>query len=289
MEDRNSRFNIDPFRGQVIQLWQGTVLERKVDGNISRKLVVSADCDLTVEKGNREFFALEIIPVGDFVEQLVGNDALPELVSIHVRSARETASRRTPSFNNVSDDVMFEWLTESSEDRWEIDLPKVHANERDWLLALRDSINRLSRRKMTNGSIANCDNDTPSILLKCESQQLMIQTGKFNKKIKEIILKQVQPSRVDLYILPSLPGDSSTAGYIVPFKSLALMARNDVCMQRMDLIEKPDSFLPRATCRPVLLQSLLQKMMTYFVRIGLTNNFESEQKDVVKNLVESLR
>jgi hypothetical protein len=60
-------------------------------------------------------------------------------------------------------------------------------------------------------------------------------------------------------------------------------------MKRIDLVEQPTGYMPRATCRPILLQSLLQKMMTYFVRIGLTNSFKSEQEAVVKTLVESMR
>ncbi len=287
MEDRTTRFGVDPFRGQPMQLWQGTILEGG-GASLSRKLVISADCDLTDEKGGGEFFSLDILRAEDFAKQLVAGDARAELISILLQSARETARNRTPSFAEVSDDALFEWLTESADGRWESDLPSLHANERDWLIALKESIAKLIDGQAGTQS-SSAEATGPAVLLNCANIQLSRQVDQLNKKIKSALLSRLQPSRVDLYILPALPGDSGTAGHVVPFKSLTLMARDQVCMRRVDLAKKPGGFVPRATCRPILLQSLLQKMMTYFVRIGLTNSFKSEQEAVVKTLVESMR
>lgn len=271
-----------------MQIWQGTILEGGGSGSVNRKLVISADCDLTDEKGNVEFFSLDILRAEEFAQQLVVGDARSELVTVLLQSARETARTRTPSFAEVADEVMCEWLTESADGRWEADLPSLHANERDWLSAIRDSVVRLLGGRVEESTTAS-GADSPMVLVSCANSQLAKQVDQLNKRLKGVLLGRLQPSRVDLYILPPLPGDSGTAGHVVPFKSLALMAREKVCMRRVDLVKKPGGFVPRATCRPVLLQSLLQKMMMYFVRIGLTDSFQAEQKAVVSTLVESIR
>ena len=59
MEDRTARFGVDPFKGQAMQIWQGTILEGGGGPLPRRKLVISADCDLANDKGGGEFFALE--------------------------------------------------------------------------------------------------------------------------------------------------------------------------------------------------------------------------------------
>ncbi|WP_157636658.1 hypothetical protein [Burkholderia ubonensis] len=288
MEDRTARFGLDPFRGQPLQLWQGTVLESK-DGEMSRrKLVVSADCDLTDAKGNGEFFTLDVVDAGRYLRHLVLEDARGDFEKILLQSVRDTAINRSPKFSSVSDHVILEWLTTSTEDRWEADLPGLHANERDWLNAIRELIGRLPNGKLTQPSPTSNMKEL-ALLLVCKNSQLESKVISLNKRIKEALLKRLQPSRVDLYIFPSFPGDSDAGGHVVPFKSLALMKRDQVCMRRGDLIDNPGGLVPVATCRPILLQSLLQKMTTYFIRIGLTDSFSSEQQNVAKNLVESLR
>lgn len=287
MEDRNARFGIDPFRGQATQIWQGTILESGDVESIKRKLVISADCDLTEEKNNEEFFVLDVLKVEKFAYQLVAGEASSDLIAVLLQSARDTVCNRAPLFASVSNEVFCEWLLESTVGRWEADLPGLHANEKDWLHAIRDSVCRLSSRIDQSMHVKN--EAELAILLACKNSQLAKQVDQLNRRLKTVLSSRLQPSRVDLYILPALPGDSSTAGHVVPFKSLTLMRREEVCLRRMELVERPGGFVPQATCRPVLLQSLLQKLMTYFVRIGLTNSFQTEQKAVINNLVESLR
>jgi len=286
VEDRTARFGLDPYRGQSLQLWQGTVLESTTGEMRRRKLVVSADCDLTDAKGNGEFFTLEVQNAAHYVRRLVAGDACADLGTILLQSVRETAVGRSPQFANVSNDVILEWLTTSSHERWAADLPGLHVNERDWLLSLRELLEKLFNGKLHQDS--GSTGDTVALLLVCGNTQLEKKVSALNKKLREALMKRLQPSRVDLYIFPTLPGDLDAVGHVVPFKSLALMNRDQVCMRHSDLIDNSNGFVPVATCRPILLQSLLQKMTTYFSRIGLTDSFASEQQGVLKTLVESL-
>jgi hypothetical protein len=284
LEDRAARFGVDPFKGQALQIWQGTILEGGGGLIPKRKLVISADCDLANDKGGGEFFALDILRAEEFARQLLVSDGRGELISVLLKDVRDTAKGRNAAFADVTDEVLTEWLTESPESRWTYDLPSLHANERDWLRAIRAAIARLASMQADNGG--SC---APTLLIECANAQLAKQVDQLNKRLKQTLQKRIEPSRVDLYILPPLPGDTNTVGHVVPFKSLTLMSRGQVCLKRIDLIEQPMGYLPRATCRPVLLQSLLQKMTTYFARVGLTNSFKSEQEAVVKTLVESMR
>ena len=283
LEDRTARFGVDPFKGQAMQIWQGTILEGGGGPIPKRKLVISADCDLANDKGGGEFFALEILRAEEFARQLLVSDGRGELISVLLKDVRDTAKSRNAAFADVSDEVLTEWLTESPDTRWTSDLPSLHANERDWLRAIRAAVVRLASIQAAGVDCA------PTLLIECANPQLAKQLDQINKRLKQTLQKRIEPSRVDLYIIPPLPGDTNTVGHFVPFKSLTLMSRGQVCLKRIDLIEQPMGYLPRATCRPVLLQSLLQKMTTYFARIGLTNSFKSEQEAVVKTLVESMR
>jgi hypothetical protein len=284
VEDRTARFGIEPFNGQVKQIWQGTILE---GGGVSpplRRLVISADCDIAKDKGSGEFFVMDILRVEKFAERVLLSDGRADLVCILIEMARETAKSRNSSFSEVSDEVLAEWLVESEDGRWESDLPNLHANEKDLLLAIRTSVLRFIR-KCEDGD----KEPAPRLLVECTNQQMIKKVEQLNKRLKAAFQKRLEPSRVDLYILPPMPGETNTVGHVVPFKSLTLMSRSQVCMGRMDLVERPNGFTPLATCRPILLQSLLQKMTTYFARIGLTDTFKAEQSTVVKNLLESMR
>lgn len=285
LEDRTARFGVDPFKGQAMQIWQGTILEGGGGPLPRRKLVISADCDLANDKGGGEFFALEILRAEEFARQLLVFDGRGDLISVLLQAVRETAKSRNAAFADVSDEVLTEWLTESSDGRWTSDLPNLHTNEKEWLCSIRECVARFTGKCDVDG--AGCA--APALLIECANSQLVKQVDQLNKRLKSALQKRLEPNRVDLYILPPLPGEADTVGHVVPFKSLTLMSRRQVCLKRIDLVEQPAGYMPRATCRPILLQSLLQKMTTYFSRIGLTNNFRSEQEAVVKTLVESMK
>ncbi|MGH8786936.1 MAG: hypothetical protein ACREYA_17875 [Cupriavidus necator] len=281
MEDRTQRFGIDPYRGQDLQLWQGTIL-RSTCETLPQKLVVSADCDLLSDKGAGEFFTLDIIAGRDFLREIVfsSNEDLEEIL---ISAAREVASSRQSNFALVEARVLADWLGQGDKTRWSRDLPGAHPNDLDLLLSLQACI-----RDLTVGGRDAARPCCAQELFHCPNVQLKAKSAAINKKLAKAIESRLQSTRSDLYILPALQGDIEVEGYFVPFKSLGLLERRAVSINRLDLAQGAQTFRPVATCRPVLLHSLLQKLNLYFTRIGLTNSFKSEQETVVKTVLEKM-
>lgn len=279
VEDRKHRFGIDPYRGQLTNVWQGTVISKKDEGRLQRRMVISADCDLTDEKGNQEFFTLDIVPIEEFVIHAARGAAIAEIRKIILQSAREIAIAKQPSFFSVSDEVLSEWILAGDSSRWSVDLPGIHSNEKDLL----ESIKR--RLNCCEFPLSECALDASELLLKSDNSQLSARVDAINKKIRKELQSRLLSTRVDHYIFPSLPGEYETLGHVVPFKSLKLMSKMDLSFDTKEV----GVFVPVATCRPVLLQSLLQKMTNYFARIGLTDSFRDEQETIVKTMMEVLK
>lgn len=279
MEDRKHRFGIDPYRGQLTNIWQGIVICKKEKSQLHRRMVVSADCDLTDEKGHQEFFVLDVVPIEEFAIHTARGAAFIEIKKVVLQSAREIAVAKQPSFSSVSDEVLNEWILNGDSSRWAIDLPGIHSNERDLL----ESIKKwLSCREFSS---VDCVTESSDFLLKCNNLQLSGKVDGINKKIKKELQSRLLSTRVDHYILPSLPGEFETLGHVVPFKSLKLMSKVELSFDAKEV----GLFIPVATCRPVLLQSLIQKMTNYFARIGLTDSFKDEQETIVKTMMEILK
>lgn len=121
MQDRSQRFGTDPYRGQELQLWQGTILKGSKTEAPSR-LIVSADCDILSDKGGGEFFTLDIVPANIFLNSIVFISSRVELLNIIASAAREIAVARSISFESVGSSILMEWLLRGDATRWEADL-----------------------------------------------------------------------------------------------------------------------------------------------------------------------
>jgi|GEM_PF-6889576 len=286
MQDRASRFSVAPFRGQPLDLWQGTILSGS-DRSRPNRLVVSADCDLLNDKGSGEFFCLDVFSTNAFVSEVVLPETTDDLLSVLTEEARDIATTRNSAFSAIAGPILQQWLLGGDLTRWSKDLPKVHGNDLDYLVELAKCATRLtSSRAEPCKSPANEESVT-SLLLTCANQQLKAKVEQANKKLRKVIAGRLQSSRSDLYVFPPMPG-SSEKGHFIPFKSLGLMKRSQVCGSRVDLLERPDGCIPMAVCRPVLMHSLLQKLTLYFTRIGLTDQFKTEQESVIKAIMEKI-
>lgn len=280
MEDRAQRFKIDAYAGQDLQLWQGTILRTSVREAVSaHKLVVSADCDLLNDKGAGEFFCLDVIEASPFLSRIAYSDIQNELIGVVVNLAREVAEAKEPRFSDVSDDVLREWLAASDSARFKRDLPLNHANDIDLLVSLSENLRAVTTFNGESSSLS-------ALLAKSDNGQLKGRIDKLNKQLSKVCESRIQASRADLYVLPEIPG-AAAVGHFVPFRSLKLLERSSVCERLQDLKHSPGSYVPVGVCKPMLLQSLLQKLTLYFTRIGLTNTFKSEQEHVVKKVMES--
>jgi len=269
VEDRSTRFGIDPYRGSVPTIWQGTLLRSHEDPSLHR-LVISADCDLLGDKGAGEFFCLDVHSSEHFLKASLRNECRDDLSEEIVAAARDIAKAKASAFSEMSSQVLRDWLLYGNENRWKADLHGIHGNDLVLLSSLSQSLRRIQ------------DGAGAEILLACSIDQLSGKVQSINKKLKAVIRARLTPTRADLYVLPSIPGQEDQTGHFVSFKSLALMRRADVAQSKIEVLEKPKGYSPVATCRPILLQSLLQKLTTYFTRIGLTNTFRAEQEAVLE-------
>lgn len=274
MEDRSLRFGMDPCAGQEGKFWQGTILECAERG---LRFVVSADCDLAGDKGDGEFFCLSILTSDQYLERYALPAATGEIISSIVESAREVV----PGFANVGDAALQDWLlSEGGADRWKNDLGSVHKTDLEYLSLLSKSLASL-RAGLAGKTVSFLD-----VKVTAESDQLKKRVLAIRKKMKNALGAQVNSSRFDLYVLPDLPGRDEI-GFVVPFRSLAIERRADVFASR-SAIEGSTGFFPLATCRPMLVQALLQKLTLYFTRIGITDSFKGEQEAVVSLMLENV-
>jgi hypothetical protein len=278
MEDRSTRFGLDPYMGQELSIWQGTVI---ANSKLNTRLVVSADCDLASDKSGGSFFFLDVVPASEFVRNYVIPDTLEARLEVVLDEAKNLVVQRNNAFSQVAPRVLFDWLTRGHRKRWLSDLPGAHPAEIDLLEALANASLQLDRSKQGSDVEEGAKNECRAVYLDCTNSQQQKKIDALNKKIKDLIQSRLQSTRLDHFILPDIPGISGS-GHYVPFRSVQAMARDNVCNRRTELVEFREKYYPIATCRPVLLQSLLQKFMTYFMRIGFTDTFKSQQDRVVK-------
>lgn len=279
--NREDRFGVDPFRGQILEIWQGTILGTP-DGELKPKLVISADCDLLGDKGLGQFFCLDLWKPDAFLRFVVPQ-VLEEFVEILTECARETAATRNSVFSAVSISVLSDWIAYGDRSRWAVDLPNHHVNDLDLLAAISECVKRF---RFEHENFAAVE-EQPSIFLSSENLQLKAKIDQLNKKLRRVLEGRLDYQRADMYVFPPIPGRNGS-GYFVPFTSLGLLSRKYVSTCRADLPGMADAYYPIAICRPILLQSLLQKLVLYFTRIGLTDGFKNEQKAVVKAVMEKI-
>lgn len=286
MEDRSIRFGLDPYRGQELHIWQGTVITNLTGDN---RLVISADCDLAENKSGGEFFYLDIVRSDSFIRSYALPDTVGERLKYLEATAHEVVRGRNAAFEKVASHVFSEWLLGSDRERRKRDLPGAHAAELDLL----DALAIAAKSVLAGNSEPDLDAESANpknhgVLVRCENPQQAKKTEQINKKLRELIQSRLQAARLDLFVLPQIPGIDGS-GHYVPFRSIKSMSREVVCAQHADVIDDRTRFYPIAVCRPVLLQSLLQKFMTYFIRIGFTQQFKTEQEKVVREIVEKIQ
>ncbi len=279
MEDRSSRFGLDPFSGRDTRLWQGTVISNHAK---QLRLVVSADCDLAPTKRAGSFFYLDVLTAEAFVSAYAAPDSARDRLDVILDSAKEVAANRNPRFAAVSMQVFEEWLRNSDRERLTRDLKGAHPAELDLMQSL-----ALASRTITHDTSSGPKSGN-TIYVTCANAQQEKKTGQINRKLRELFQARLQSSRFDHFILPEMPGEP-TGGHFVPFRSVREMKRYEVCENRMELADDPTKFYPVAVCRPVLLQALLQRFSTYFMRIGFTDQFKTQQDQVVVATLETVK
>lgn len=288
MEDRAFRFGLDAFKGQELDIWQGTVITNSTE---HPRLVLSADCDLLASKSGGIFFYLTVIPASIFVRDYALPDTIGGRTTLIHEAAKELVQTRNPAFTNVSSHVFTDWLHRHERNRWSKDLPGAHPAELDFLEALAKAsrdVHGPAPTAQTEDIDVELIEQPASPYIECKNPQQEKKVNALNKKIRELIQSRLQSSRFDHFILPEVPG-AAGCGHYVPFRSIRAMQRSHVCSSRTEVIEYKDNFYPIATCRPILMQSLLQKFMTYFMRIGLTDHFKTQQDGVVNETLGGVK
>ncbi|MDQ7761421.1 hypothetical protein NG827_06315 [Xanthomonas sacchari] len=276
MEDRSLRFGVEAHAGSELSVWQGTLVNSKACGV---KLIVSADCDLFNAKGGADLFCLSVLPVGDYIKRFAIPDCAEEIVGIFLEEIRLMARAQGSAIGDVSDGPLRDWVLQGDEARWRADVKGIHKPDVAFIKCLIGPINALTR-VLENGEVIG-----PELMkLHSDDGQVARRLERFSVQIKKLLSNKMQSGRADIYIIPSIPGIKES-GFVVPFRTLAVTSRRDICRSKMDLVDHPDAYVPVGICRPMLTQSLMQKLMSYFSRIGVTDSFKAEQDAVVKILV----
>lgn len=285
MEDRTARFGLDPFNGRAAALWQGTIISNE---NKDLRLVVSADCDLAPTKRSESFFYLDVLTTDVFSAKYATPDSARDRLETILEAAQELAANRNNAFQSVQPKILNDWLCNGERARWHRDLQGAHPAELDLLDALANAARIISSSTANRNAPPPTQVKLNSIYIACENSQQQKKITQINKKIREHLMSRLQSSRLDHFILPEMPGGLGT-GHYVPFRSISAMDRDEVCEGRIELAEYPSKFYPIATCRPVLLQALLQRFSTYFMRIGFTDQFKTQQDQVAKAALENIK
>lgn len=276
MEDRSLRFGVDAHTGAELNVWQGTLVNSSKFGI---KLIVSADCDLLQSKGRDDLFCLSVLPAKDYIGRFAIPDCAGEIIDTLLAEVRGIATAMNSPIGEASNEPLKEWLVGGGEERWRADIKGIHKPDVAFMKCLMAPIETLTR-VLDGGEIV-----APELIkLSSEDGQVAKRLSKVSQQIKKILSNRMQGGRTDIYIIPDIPGVPES-GFVVPFRTLTVASRRDICRSKMDLIDSPDSYVPVGVCRPMLTQSLLQKLMSYFSRIGVTDSFKAEQDAVVRILV----
>lgn len=276
MEDRSLRFGVEAHNGIELNVWQGTLVSSSKFGI---KFIVSADCDLLNSNGRDDLFCLSVLPAREYIGKFAIPDCAEEIMDLLLAEVRAIANAMSSPIGGVSNEPLREWLVRGGEVRWRADIKGIHKPDVAFINCLVQPVEVLARVVESGHVIA------PDLIkLKSEDSQVAKRLEKLSAKIKKVLSNRMQGGRSDIYIIPTIPGVLES-GFVVPFRTLTVASRRDICRSKMDLIDHPDAYVPVGVCRPMLTQSLLQKLMSYFSRIGVTNSFKEEQDEVVRILV----
>lgn len=276
MEDRSLRFGVEAHNGVELNVWQGTLVS---SSKLGIRLIVSADCDLLNSKGGDDMFCLSVLPAKDYIEKFAIPDCAGEILDLLLAEVRAVASAMGSAIGGVSNEPLREWLVTGGEVRWRADIKGIHKPDIAFIKCLVRPVEVLV--DVIEGGVVIAPDQ---IRFKSEDGQVAKRLEKLSAQIKKLLSNRMQAGRTDIYIIPSIPGVPES-GFVVPFRTLTVTSRRDICRSKMDLIDRPDAYVPIGVCRPMLTQSLLQKLMSYFSRIGVTDSFKAEQDEVVRVLV----
>lgn len=169
------------------------------------------------------------------------------------------------------------------------ELHNPHPDELAWLDVLRERLKNFN---------AILNSATPIAIAQSEFKRL-VQHGSQQargaaklaaslKKVKELLASRIEPNRADLFLLPDVPGEQDTLGFVLPFRRVTTIPRLRFVESLMEARRDPSAFVVVGACRPALTHAIVQKFSLFFSRIGLANAFESDQRALANIAIEDL-
>lgn len=289
IQERKGRFRVDPANRTSGEVWQGDVVKCFSPDTTLLAIVVSADCDLLRDKGGGEIVCIPALSINAFLEQEVLWKVLAECAEYDCGQLRKVVIGRDPSFESVTDEALHEWLLNRTREQIKAELKNPHPDELAWLDLLRDRLRNFSE---VLGSV------TPTAIPQQEFKRL-VQHGLQQshggskvaaslKKAREVLTSRIEPNRADLFLLPEVPGEQDTLGFVLPFRRVMAIQRSRLVDSLSEAKRDPNAFVAIGACRPSLTHAIVQKFSLFFSRIGLANAFEVDQRALASIAIEDV-
>lgn len=285
--NRQQRFGIDAVSRGAGELWQGDIV-KQFSSPPRLYLVVSADCDLIRDKGG-EVMVLPLVPIQEYLESDTFHHVLQAVFQDELSVARTILVAKRPEFSRVSNEALLDWFSSQEKDRLAAELSGTHPDELAWVLILRNRVQAMStlvadedRSRIAQREFI----ETISIGTDCNQAANAKKVAGLNRKVRQALDGRITPSRADLFVVPTLPGEESHLGFIVPYRRVTTIRRSAFSHSMNEARTDPERLATVALCRPPLLYALLQKFSMFFSRIGLTDAFEADQKALLSIVLD---